>query len=357
MFYLNNNKFMLNDRFRTFGHEKSDKQSVINLIKDIMEISNYSIYFVNNIYEAYILLLHAIIMSYTSVKKKPHIVVNRMEDPQLLLALKTFSKNGSVIVTYVKSNIYGTINAEEIERAIQKNKTCLIINSFVNYFTGSINNIKKIGELAHRYKVPLFCDCTYAFGKLLIKPNKQNIDILTFDMNYPGLSCIVINNNLLKGYKLAQHSVRFGPDIENLHVEDSRTYGLAKSIINLLYKGRKSKNKSLVSLKGRLLKGTNFMYYSDFVSANVKKDGEDQKMPDIIVFGNDIKNENVCAPHIISILRIKKKKKISNVQFCEFAKDVFLNIGITDKWKDKIITIGLSDVTTAKDLINVIKSM
>jgi cysteine sulfinate desulfinase/cysteine desulfurase-like protein len=366
MIYLNSNKFTINnsDSFKACANEISNKQAVISLLKDKLDISDYSVYFVNNIYEAYVLLLQAVIVSYSSIKKKPHIVTNKMEDPQLLLALENFKKNGSVSVSYVKPNIYGTINADEIELAIQKNKTCLIINSFINYFTGSINNVQKIGEMAHKYKVPLFCDCTYSFGKLPIKPAKQNIDIMTFDLNHPGLSFIIVNNNLLKGYKLAQHSVRFKPDVENVYTEDPHIYGLAKSIITTLYKNRKSKNKRLTSLKSHLLKNIDFMYYSDFVTANLstitekteKTSHPSAHVPDAIVFGNDIKNENVCAPHIISILRVKKRKKISNVQLCQVPGDVFLNIGVNGKWNNKIITIGLSDMTTFKDLNSIIKS-
>lgn len=355
MIYLNNNKFLLNDfnSFKDYKDGVSDKDSVIKLLRDNLDMSNYSIYFINNIYEAYTLLLHSIITSYSNIRKKPHIIVNKMEDPKLLAVVEEFQNNHIITVSYIRSNIYGSINVDEIEKSIQKNKTCLIINSFVNYFTGSINNISKIGELAHKYKIPLYCDCTYAFGKLPIKLNKQNIDIITFDLNYPGLSFIIINNDLLKGYKLAKHSIKFDNNVEKFNIEDSSIYGLAISIITNLYKNRRTKNKNLINLKNNFLKKLNCMYYSEFI----KKDPNDKNSPDVIIFGNDIKNENVCAPHIISILKIKGKKIKKNIQLCDFSKDIFTHIGINDKWKKKIITVGLSDCTTLHEINELIKSL
>ncbi len=357
MIYLNSNKFRLNSSInKVHEGEISDKQTVIKILKEKLKITNYSVYFVNNIYEAYTILIHAIIISYSHIKKKPHIVANKMEDPQLLLVLENFKKNNSITISYARPTINGTINVEEVEKYIQKDKTCLIIISFINYFIGSINNIQKIGELAHKYKIPLFCDCSYAFGYLPIKPIDQNIDVLTFDMNFPGLSFIIINNDLIKGYKLEQNSIRFRPDVENLHIEDPRTYGLAKNIINSLYKDRKLKNKNLANFKKKILKNKNFMYYSDFVIKNLNQN-EKKVIPEMIIFGPDITDENMSSPHIMSILRIKRKNKIKNIRLCEIISDIFLKIGITKKWKSQIITIGFSDTTTVKDLSSLLKQV
>jgi cysteine sulfinate desulfinase/cysteine desulfurase-like protein len=353
MIYLNNNKFLLNnfDTYKEYKDEISDKETVIKLLYEKLDISSdYSIYFINNIYEAYKLVIHSIITSYSNIKKKPHIIVNKMEDPKILDILEEFSKNNVISISFIKSNIYGSINVSEIEKVIQKNKTCLIINSFINYFTGAINNVSKIGELAHRYKIPLFCDCTYTFGKLPIKPKKNNIDILTFDMNYPGLSFIVINNDLLQGYKLAKYSIKFDNTVEEFNIEDPSIYGLAKSILSNIYKNRQSKNKKLIALKNQIIKHLNKMYYCDFIKQVPAKD------IDVIIFGNDIKNENASAPHIISILKIKGRKVSNAVTCCDVPKEAFSFIGINDKWQKKVITIGLSDYTTKNDVIKLLKS-
>ncbi len=357
MIYLNNNKIIINnpDAFRKA--KPSDKQNIIKILRNNLDISDYSIFFINNTYEAYTLLLHSIIVSYSKIGK-PHIITNKMEDPHLLAILENFKTNGKISIGYVKSNIYGTINVNEIEYSIQKNKPCLIINSFLNYFTGSVNNVEKIGEVAHKYKIPLYCDCTYAFGKLPIQMNKQNIDIATFDLNLPGFSFIVIKNNLIKGYKLDYYSIKFKNDIENVNLVDPRAYGIAKAILCDLYKNRKAKNKALVKLKNNFLKKNKYMYYSDFIAVNSKdiQNNNPIDLPDLIIFGKDI-NESSSAPHIISILKTSKSIKKNNVLFCKIPKGVFKNIGIIDKWENKIITIGLSDSTKLCDISEILKSL
>lgn len=394
MIYLNSNKFLLNEfnSYKDYKDDPSDKEAVTKIIRNIFDISSdYSIFFINNIYEAYKLLIHSIVSSFSDIKKKPNVIANRMEDPKILSILDEFERDKLITVSYVKSNIYGTINVDDIENHMQKNKTCLLINSFNNYFTGSINNVTKIGELAHKYKIPLFCDCVYSFGKLPIKPKKQNIDVLTFDLDYPGLSFIVINNNLLDGYKLDKYSVKFDGGVEKFAKEDPYIYGLAKSILTNIYKNRRSKNSKLISLKKSILKEFNDMYYSEFISResaqntfedthNKKKSKTSQPKgatntkdvtntkdttrskktdadnPDILIFGNDIANENVCSPHILSVLKIKGKYKPSkSLALCDYPKQVFSNIGVNDNWHKRIITIGLSDCNTQKDIAQIIK--
>ena len=54
-------------------------------------------------------------------------------------------------LTKIKPNKFGIIEAKDIKKAIKKN-TCLISIMFSNNEIGSMNNIKEIGEIAHKNK-------------------------------------------------------------------------------------------------------------------------------------------------------------------------------------------------------------
>ena len=73
---------------------------------------------------------------------------------------------------------------------------------------GCINDIKKIGMVAHRYKIPFHTDATQVFGKYKIPLVKNNIDVLSMSfhkLHGPlGLGLLVIRNDLVDGYGLRE---------------------------------------------------------------------------------------------------------------------------------------------------------
>lgn len=357
MLYFNNNKFQLND-FKTFKEVKelrSTKQEVVTLIKKTLNIPNeYDIYFMNNIYETYALIIHCMIHSYKKINPIPNIITNKMEDPYILNILDHYRKNKEITVTYVKNNIYGMVNAAEVEKVIKEKQTCMIINSFVNLYTGSINNLEKIGAVAHKYKIPLFSDFSYAFGVFPFKPDKNNVDVLTFDMNYPGLSFLVINKKLLEGYDLSSYSIKLKGDVESHDINDVYIYGLAVNILETVYKNRKTKNKKLEKLKKQIFNSLKSLYYSEIIRSEIKP-----QFKDIIIFGHDIDKQTLSSPHILTIMCIRRdnSKKINKggYTFCKINNKVFESIGIIPKWYDNIIVLGLHDYLKNQDINKIIK--
>ncbi len=346
MIYLNNNRFLLND-FKTFkdrDQKKIDKTKLINIISDKLEIPNsYTIFNINNIYEAYAAVIHAIIFSYSTIRK-PHIICNKMEPPAILDILESYVDQNKVIITFIKPDINGNVSSKNISKSITKN-TCLIINSFINNMTSSIQDIRQISLIAHGQKIPVFCDYTYSFGKLPIDLNNNNMDVFTFTMDYPGLSFIVIKNDFLHGYNLPMYSTTFNEKIAAHFKEDPYIYGLGASIIQNLYKSRNNKNNKLYILKKYLLDRIDHITYKDLVE--LKK--SDKKC----IYFNGGENS---APHILSFLLLKKKKMDNGVKLCDMNSRAASALGITDKWKNCVITIGLSDLTTKKDIDTFIKN-
>lgn len=346
MIYLNSNRFVLRDVNKK-NITESDKSTVFKLIHDKFGVSSdYRIFMINNVYESYTLIIDSITRAFSTVKRKPNVITNTMEDPNLINILNDFVKSGAITVTYITPMISGAINPHDIEKAITA-KTCLVVCGSVNCATGAINDTAAIGALAHKRKIPLFCDHTYAISTPL-NPTKNSIDVATFDLDFPGLSFLIIKNDLLTGYKLERYAVRFVEEVEKHNSTDPYIYGLAKYIITTIYKNRQAKNKRLAGIKKQILDATGAMRYEDLIKESQEADGKKPDTNRVVVFGG----ENT-SPHIVALLCEPKLPK--NLILCSTPLSVFKYIGITDKWIKKIVIIGISDDTTQKDINKLLK--
>ena len=69
-----------------------------------------------------------------------------------------------------------------------------------------INNIREIGEIAHRHSIPMHSDCVQIFGKYKIDIKNDNIDALSASAHKfygpKGIGLLIINTQLIEGYKL-----------------------------------------------------------------------------------------------------------------------------------------------------------
>lgn len=355
MIDLSNTKFTHNSIL--YKDEYITKEEIKKIISDKLNISDdYAIFFNNSLYELYNLVIDSIIKSFTKVTQKPNIICNYMEHPYILEILDKYKNMGKITITFIRSNIYGSIISDDIKKQIKSKKTCLIINSFINQSTGTINNLDIICEIAHNYKIPVFCDYDSAFGILPINPKKY-LDIFSINLDYPGLYILIIKKNLIDGYKLFDHSIKFQKNNEQYDILDDYTYGIAKNVITQLYKSdsnRKLMNKRILNIKKNFIallqkeagKHNKNVYYYD----NIVKNAITPIIGDIIIFGSS--DENIQVPHILSLIIVKKnlhkiKKKINTAQI---NTNLFENLGIINKYFSNILTLGFSLKITKSDI-------
>ncbi|SEF67010.1 cysteine desulfurase family protein [Sphingobacterium lactis] len=109
-------------------------------------------------------------------EKGNHIITCKTEHTAVLKTCEYLETKG-VEVSYLDVNSNGLIDLKELERAI-KSETALIAIMFANNETGVIQDIKAIGDIAHKYNIKFFCDATQAIGKVAIDVNKLGIDML-----------------------------------------------------------------------------------------------------------------------------------------------------------------------------------
>jgi hypothetical protein len=249
-------------------------------------------------------------------------------------------RRGSVVVTYISPNIYGAVSAPDVEKSIINGRTCLIILPALNIATGAINDIGHISTVAHKHKIPLFCDYIGAFGVLPIDPRK--IDAFALDLNYPNLRLLVVKKELIRGYRLYNSATMFQPVSEEHSILDGPTYGLARTIVADVHKkvNQKSTTKRMLGLREHVVKAlksrctaTNrrLYFYSAVVETNTTP-----APGDVIIFGPG----NTHAPHIISIMIVKLTKK-NKAKTCEVNRLGFEKMGVIDKYIPGIITMGL----------------
>jgi cysteine desulfurase len=138
----------------------------------------------------------------------PHIISTAIEHKSIIKCCELLERDQLATLTIVKPMINGLIDPESIAREIRSN-TCIITCMSANNETGAINNIQRIGELAHAQNIPFHTDAVQIFGKSIIKPIIHNVDALSISMhkiNGPlGCGLLIISKLLVEGYELSPH--------------------------------------------------------------------------------------------------------------------------------------------------------
>ena len=116
-------------------------------------------------------------IAYKNKEKGNHIITTKIEHPAILHTCQTLEKQGFE-VTYLKVDKNGFISLNELENAIRDN-TILISVMFANNEIGTIQPIKKIGEIAKRHNVLFHTDSVQAIGNVKIDVQEMNIDLLS----------------------------------------------------------------------------------------------------------------------------------------------------------------------------------
>ncbi|MDH4459960.1 MAG: cysteine desulfurase family protein [Flectobacillus sp.] len=133
-------------------------------------------------------------------EKGNHIITCETEHKATLDTLKYLQEKGAEI-TYLKVNIDGSINLEEVKEKI-KDTTILICLMFANNETGVVHPIKELGKFANENNVIFMTDATQAVGKIPIDVSDCGVDILTFSAHKmygpKGIGAIYVKENKKK---------------------------------------------------------------------------------------------------------------------------------------------------------------
>ena len=108
-----------------------------------------------------------------------HIISTRIEHASVYQPL-AFLESLGFEVTYLHVDHNGHISLEELEQSLRPD-TILVSVMYVNNEIGAIEPIDEIGRLVHgKNPKPVFhVDAIQAYGKMVIRPKKQGIDLLS----------------------------------------------------------------------------------------------------------------------------------------------------------------------------------
>ena len=300
----------------------------------------------------------------------PHVISSEVEHHSILECLNDLKISGEAEVSLVRPTIYGNILAEDVEKEIKLN-TCLITVMFANNEIPIVNNIREIGAVAHKHKIPMHTDCVQVFGKYKIDMKNNNIDALSASAHKfygpKGMGLLIINNSLIEGYKLTaeisgsqQHGLRGGT--ENVAGIASMLVALKMAFIN-----RKKKNEHLLTLRDRMLdkleKDFTFNTVEKYISeddtddADKKTDKKTDKKPkyqdiEMVSLGPPRDKKGFILPNTVLLAICKNRgKPFCNVELKHFldSKNIVVGIGSTcmtnsDKASHVLYAIGVPAV-------------
>ncbi len=128
------------------------------------------------------------------------IVTTLLEHPSVLKHCEALSGQGFDIA-YLKPDVNGKINLDELSNAVDEN-TILVSVMAVNNEVGSIQDISKIKGIIRdkKSKAYFHCDAVQGFGKIILKPKKLGIDLMSMSAHkihgVKGTGALFVNNSI-----------------------------------------------------------------------------------------------------------------------------------------------------------------
>ncbi len=109
--------------------------------------------------------------------KGNHIIVSGIEDFPVLNSAKSLEKQGFK-VTYIEVDEFGIVDPDVLKNAIV-DETILVSVQHANQEIGSIQDIKRIGEICNEMGVVFHTDATHTFTKVPLNVNEISADLIT----------------------------------------------------------------------------------------------------------------------------------------------------------------------------------
>ncbi|MFN3395308.1 MAG: cysteine desulfurase family protein [Thermodesulfovibrionales bacterium] len=158
---------------KTGQHARSLIEKARKKVADVVNASEEEIVFTSGGTESNNLS----ILGTAFLRGKGHIITSVIEHPSVINPCRFLQEKG-FSVSYVGVKRDGTINLEELKRAIRED-TILISIMHANNETGIIQPIKEIGLIAREKGITFHTDAAQTVGKIPVDVEKLNVDLLT----------------------------------------------------------------------------------------------------------------------------------------------------------------------------------
>ena len=111
--------------------------------------------------------------------KRNHLITTKIEHVSVKDSAAELSGNG-IKVTYLDVNNEGFIDLDQLNDAIDDDKTFLVSVQFANQEVGTVQNIAEIGKICRSHNVLFHTDSALSFPSIPLDVRKLNIDLATF---------------------------------------------------------------------------------------------------------------------------------------------------------------------------------
>ncbi|WP_096201443.1 IscS subfamily cysteine desulfurase [Bacillus sp. FJAT-45350] len=109
--------------------------------------------------------------------KGKHLITTPIEHPSIINTFESLRKEGFE-VSYIPVNSYGEVIVDALHELIRED-TILASIGHANAELGTVQDIKKIGEILNKHGVIFHSDCVQSFGKIPIDVQSAKIDCLS----------------------------------------------------------------------------------------------------------------------------------------------------------------------------------
>lgn len=177
---------------------------------DLQGPDRYMVVFTASASEANCAIITATTRAYAAkMRKIPHIVTTVAEHCSVLKCCERLVLDGLAHVTYVPVRTsgpgFGSADPEEVAKALRPN-TCLVSVIAAHHVTGAVADLKALGAIAHKAKVPLHTDAAQCFGRTPLRLQGMGIDALSASFGKlhgpPGVGVLIVRAALVDGYGL-----------------------------------------------------------------------------------------------------------------------------------------------------------
>lgn len=161
-------------------HAQNSLEKCRRVISNIIQCHTSELIFTSCSTESNNIIIQGFIMKSIREQKRPRIMFCTTEHVSVLNPIRYWAGLGLIDVLEIPVNRKGRVKINIYKKLLQQHKTDLVSVSHVNNEVGTVQDIKLLCKIAHRYGAFFHTDATQSVGKIPILCHSWNLDSVTW---------------------------------------------------------------------------------------------------------------------------------------------------------------------------------